>query len=235
MRGCDAGPINNDFDARLILAIRDFALANSLDWENPKAQVDSIIYRLDRADSKYCKTIAPGSGPVPDEPGTSEPSSTQTQAIQKWAVTDKSSENALGLTRQSIAENQARLEAIGFDPNGIDGIPGQGYRSAIRAWQSSSGIPATGYLDSQQLLELTSQSETKFQSWLRNNRNANELSSALNPAPTQPAPKQKAAVSAPAAPAHGGWYRRSDGQYCKNSENANWTSWTCQSWKPRAW
>jgi hypothetical protein len=38
---------------------------------------------------------------------------------------------------------QTALEFLGFDPNGLDGVAGPGLKSALHAFQSSQGLPAT--------------------------------------------------------------------------------------------
>ena len=57
------------------------------------------------------------------------------------------SEAALGLDRSARRVLQRRLAAAGFDPGAPDGMFGAATRAAIRAWQSSYGLSATGYLD----------------------------------------------------------------------------------------
>lgn len=51
------------------------------------------------------------------------------------------------ITRDTIARAQARLNAIGFQAGPADGIPGARTRQAIRQFQQSKGITATGELD----------------------------------------------------------------------------------------
>ena len=58
------------------------------------------------------------------------------------------SEAALELDRESRREVQQRLRDEGFDPGPADGLLGPRTREAIRRWQESAGVPATGYLDS---------------------------------------------------------------------------------------
>ena len=58
------------------------------------------------------------------------------------------SEAALELDRQARREVQQRLRNEGFDPGPADGLLGPRTRDAIRRWQESAGVPATGYLDS---------------------------------------------------------------------------------------
>ena len=56
-------------------------------------------------------------------------------------------EAALGLDRASRRALQRRLAAAGFNPGAPDGMFGPSTRAAIRSWQASHGLSATGYLD----------------------------------------------------------------------------------------
>ena len=56
-------------------------------------------------------------------------------------------ERGLGLDRSAWREIQEGLTASGFDPGAADGLVGGATRSALRAWQSSRGALATGYVD----------------------------------------------------------------------------------------
>ena len=58
-------------------------------------------------------------------------------------------ERRLGLDRAARRRVQAALSAAGFDPNGVDGVFGDGTRDAIRDWQQAQGLAITGYLDRQ--------------------------------------------------------------------------------------
>ena len=42
---------------------------------------------------------------------------------------------------------QRKLTALGYDTGGVDGKIGPNSRKAIRAWQSSQGLPADGYME----------------------------------------------------------------------------------------
>ncbi|MFX0546486.1 lytic murein transglycosylase [Roseovarius sp. S1116L3] len=52
--------------------------------------------------------------------------------------------DANGLTKEDRVALQQRLTARGFDTDGTDGVIGPNTRSAISAYQSSQGLPATG-------------------------------------------------------------------------------------------
>ncbi len=56
-------------------------------------------------------------------------------------------EFSLALSREDWREIQASLEALGFDPQGSDGIPDDDTRTAIKRWQDDQGIDPTGFLD----------------------------------------------------------------------------------------
>ena len=55
-------------------------------------------------------------------------------------------EAALGLDRTARRRVQRGLAAAGFPPGPADGVFGAGTRAAIRRWQASRGVSATGYL-----------------------------------------------------------------------------------------
>ena len=42
---------------------------------------------------------------------------------------------------------QRKLTSLGYDTGGVDGKIGPNSRKAIRAWQSSQGLPADGYME----------------------------------------------------------------------------------------
>ncbi len=57
-----------------------------------------------------------------------------------WGRMDK-------MTRGEIARAQQRLEAMGHDVGGVDGLPGFKTRRSIGRWQEASGRPATCFPD----------------------------------------------------------------------------------------
>ena len=65
-----------------------------------------------------------------------------TASVQPAAV-----EAALGLDPDARRAVQRGLAAAGFDPGPPDGVFGAGTRAAVRGWQASRGVTATGYLD----------------------------------------------------------------------------------------
>ena len=76
-------------------------------------------------------------------------------------------ERALAMNLRQRSEVQRRLALIGFYSRRIDGVFGDGTRSAIAEWQFRAGFPETGYLDRRQLLILMDDTEEVYQDWLR--------------------------------------------------------------------
>ena len=56
-------------------------------------------------------------------------------------------EERLGLNRQAWTLIEKRLSQQGLDPGPVDGQPTDKTRKAIRRYQSSAGLPVTGYMD----------------------------------------------------------------------------------------
>ncbi|MEO1705757.1 MAG: peptidoglycan-binding domain-containing protein, partial [Pseudomonadota bacterium] len=79
-------------------------------------------------------------------------------AIERLDVTPEERaaeiETALGLSRAARREIQVNLGLLGFNPRGLDGIFGPGSRAAIRAWQETVGLEATGFLTGNQIVAL---------------------------------------------------------------------------------
>ena len=63
-------------------------------------------------------------------------------------------ENALNLSRIRKRRVQEFLQALGFDPRGVDGIFGRGTRRALSRWQDDRGFDVTGFLTRRQLRRL---------------------------------------------------------------------------------
>ena len=53
-----------------------------------------------------------------------------------------------GLSRDQRFGAQRALQALGYDPGGVDGVIGAGTRRALKAWQQANGVRADGYLSS---------------------------------------------------------------------------------------
>lgn len=71
--------------------------------------------------------------------------------IARITDTPERREEALGLTRDQRRAIQRQLTLLGHDTRGVDGIFGPGTRRAITAWQTGNDLPATGFLDADQL------------------------------------------------------------------------------------
>ena len=71
-------------------------------------------------------------------------------------------EARLALNRPARSEIQIRLDLAGHDPGRPDGVFGPNTRAAIRDWQEERELPASGYLDKEQLSQLTAQTEDEY-------------------------------------------------------------------------
>ena len=70
------------------------------------------------------------------------------------SLTRPPSENELALSRRTVEQIQERLNVMGFDAGGVDGVMGSATRSALRAFQDSAGLVADGHPDSSTLKAL---------------------------------------------------------------------------------
>ncbi|EEW23679.1 Peptidoglycan-binding domain 1 protein [Rhodobacter ferrooxidans] len=150
---------------------------------------------------------------------STDPAVNASQPSLDWAPATSQTQDTLNLKRPDIAEIQARLMAMSYDPEGIDGLTGAGFRSALGLWQTSAGIPSTGYLDGPQLDRLKVDSESAFDLWKANSDHFKLLS------------KASAAPKTGVRRSHNGWYRATGGSYCRRGKLGLW----CQPWKPRSW
>jgi len=66
-------------------------------------------------------------------------------------------EEALALNRDQRRAVQRNLTALGFNTRGVDGIFGNGTRTAIRDWQARGGRQASGFVDAAQIRTLEQQ------------------------------------------------------------------------------
>ncbi|MGE4610870.1 MAG: peptidoglycan-binding domain-containing protein [Paracoccaceae bacterium] len=74
-------------------------------------------------------------------------------------------EKEIELSRTDRREIQRRLVLLGYDTRGVDGVFGDGSRSAIRRWQQDSSLPISGYLDLNQLAVLRAVSQDLSAEW----------------------------------------------------------------------
>ena len=110
-----------------------------------------------------------------------------------WTVTDNATEKALDLQRDDIAELQARLGLLGFDPNGVDGVIGRGVRKAIYDWQITRSVPPTGFLDERQFTTIKTESQDAFTGWIAEEANAEILAKASKPPKIEASPSTERA------------------------------------------
>jgi len=81
-------------------------------------------------------------------------------------------ETALELDRTGRISVQRRLNLLGHDTRGVDGVFGPGTRAGLTQWQYKNGLPVTGYLAADQLAVLNTTSETLYVNWLAANANS---------------------------------------------------------------
>ena len=110
--------------------------------------------------------------------------------VRAWGCNGPVVEEGLGLDRAARLQLQEVLQAAGFDPGGADGVFGPRTRAAIRAWQSSRGGRATGYLDAAAAAALRSAGGS-----------GTTVAAAAGATPTEAtAGQQPSSANAPAAP-----------------------------------
>ena len=95
-----------------------------------------------------------------------EESSTRQTAVAVMRPATETTEAALSLNRAKRIEVQRRLQVLGYDPEGADGVFGQNSRNAISSWQSEKGFPETGFLNAVQLLALNAQSQAGYEAFV---------------------------------------------------------------------
>ncbi|WP_171130687.1 MULTISPECIES: peptidoglycan-binding domain-containing protein [unclassified Ruegeria] len=133
--------------------------------EEPTAGID--VAALNRYLADPIAGLPPNSNPKEESMVPSE----KTDLTPLLPATE-GEEAAMNLAIQDYRDIQARLTVLGFDPNGVDGKPGKGTRSAISRWQSEHAINNTGYLNDAQLNLLKQDSEELLVIWLQNKENA---------------------------------------------------------------
>ena len=79
-------------------------------------------------------------------------------------------EQRLDLSVNVRREVQRRLALARFDPQHFDGIFGPATRAALRDWQGTAGIPATGYLNASALTLLRDQTANEYRAMLAANK-----------------------------------------------------------------
>ncbi len=106
----------------------------------------------------------------------------------KGEVASAETEAALKLSAKDRRELQRRLSLAGFKPGKTSPNFGPSQRNAIRQWQTTRALPATGFLAPMQLKALRAQTEPAYQ---------RALAEDARPAP---APRTRAVVREPAEP-----------------------------------
>lgn len=86
-------------------------------------------------------------------------------------------ETALELDKAGRISVQRRLNLLGHDTRGVDGVFGPGTRAGLTQWQYKNGLPVTGYLAADQLAVLNTTSESLYMSWLAANANSSSTTS----------------------------------------------------------
>ena len=87
------------------------------------------------------------------------PASLELAGARFAARTPEMVEEALGLSRGERRNVQQDLTDLGFDTRGVDGLFGNGTRTAISSWQRRERLVRTGYLDADQVALLRRQGD----------------------------------------------------------------------------
>lgn len=122
--------------------------------------------------------------------GTTAPAVPATPAVPVAPAGAAQAESALALSLDDRRAIQWRLNELGHDTRGADGIFGSGTRRAIGAWQTSRGFASTGYLNAAQAQELRNSAPS-----------APPPGVSPTTTPATPAPTATATTGTPAAPA----------------------------------
>ncbi len=115
------------------------------------AEPDSVLVEITEP-KETALVEAPTDVAPAEEPAASQPA---TLAI----------ENELELTRTDRREIQRRLVLLDYNTRGVDGVFGNGSRTAIRQWQRDNDQPSSGYIDLNQLVLLREMSQAKYEIW----------------------------------------------------------------------
>lgn len=87
------------------------------------------------------------------------PASLQLVGSRNVARTPEQLEDALGLSRGERRNIQQYLTDLGFNTRGVDGLFGNGTRTAIRSWQRRERLTRNGYLNADQVALLRQQGD----------------------------------------------------------------------------
>ncbi|MCW8905713.1 MAG: peptidoglycan-binding protein [Sedimenticola sp.] len=106
------------------------------------------------------KTVETVAGSDPDEPAkTQEPAGPQ-QKPAPATTTQQAAPAKPAYDKQQVREIQQRLKDLGYPIGVVDGLYGQGTRSAILAYQKDAGIPADGLATEKLLARLNASNGT---------------------------------------------------------------------------
>src|SRR5262249_10793057 len=86
----------------------------------------------------------------------------------------EAAESALNLTLSDRQRLQVALSSLGFGTRGNDGVLGPRSREAIAAWQRARNLPATGFVDANQLQTLLREGAEAIRSFEREQKKADE-------------------------------------------------------------
>ena len=143
--GGSSGPLRRWWPAAAALAAVVLAVALVPRWYDTVSEERRAPAQPASAD------VLPGPRPqdaVAPEPSEGEEPITSGAGFREVpAESPAKLEAALGLDRAQRRVIQEGLIASGFNPGVADGAFGEGTRSALREWQSSRGLRATGHLD----------------------------------------------------------------------------------------
>lgn len=98
---------------------------------------------------------------VPPASAAAQPSGLPDEALKR-EVGSVATEAAMKLAAKDRREIQARLDLGGFKPGKLSGNFGPSQRNAIKAWQATRGIEATGFLTPMQVTALRAQTEPAY-------------------------------------------------------------------------
>ena len=122
-----------------------------------RARLNVVLGTLPSAQPPAAGTPVQPAPVQPPEPVTAtplQPQGTTPPVVPVAPAGAAEAESALGLSLEARRAIQWRLNELGHDTRGADGIFGSGTRRAIGAWQTSRGFASTGYLNAAQAQEL---------------------------------------------------------------------------------
>ena len=145
--GSDADRVAHEQETVFWESIRDSR--DAADFEAYKRRFPGGVY-VELADNRLAALAAAAEAPT-----LVSSSSSADGREAAW----QADERALGLDSGERRRVQRTLRVLGYDPGGVDGVLGNGTRAAIRAWQASRGVEATGYLSAGDVAQLSAQVE----------------------------------------------------------------------------